>query len=254
MKETYRGEEIGKAAITDEQGDLKMLLGGQSIRPYEITWEGRKTARSKVKKRVERYLSTKILLRKSSARIIAALDQASGRHPGYVFPQSVYAIELQLRGMHELYLLCLLNSEVMNEYLWRTVTGYKFLQPQIELEDIRALPIRRVNFTTPENERSALASQGIRIFDRECLRAANSAPFPELGEFVATCIGGGTDKSDVVHDILVTLGRRMTVLTKRARRSPSADTTNRMTVTRAAIETIVWRLYSSRPAQMALPL
>ena len=63
---------------------------------------------------------------------IAALDRVSRRHRGYVFPQSVYAVELDKSGMHELYLLCILNSEVINEYVRRTATGYKFLHPQLE--------------------------------------------------------------------------------------------------------------------------
>ncbi len=97
---------------------------------------------------MERYSRTKLLIQKSSAHLIAALDRVSRTHRGYVFPQSVYAVELRESGMHELYLLCILNSRVMNEYVWRTVTGYKLLQPQLELGDIRRLPIRRVSFTT----------------------------------------------------------------------------------------------------------
>ena len=185
--------------------------------------------------------------------MIAALDRVSRRHRGYVFPQSVYAVELDKSGMDELYLLCILNSEVINEYVHRTATGYKFRHPQLEVEDIRALPIRRVSFTTPPTQRNALAARGIHIFEEESLRAAQSAPFPELDNFAAGCLTGGPEKSDVVHAIIVHLGRLMVDLTRRCRDSPSADATRRMDAARAAIETIVWRLYSSQPAQMSLP-
>ncbi|MHB9038867.1 MAG: Eco57I restriction-modification methylase domain-containing protein, partial [Armatimonadota bacterium] len=123
VKTTYRGEEVGKSAIGRESGDLPMILGGQSIRPYEILWEGFKTSQSRVKKPIGRYHSTKIMLQKSSARLVAALDRATPEHPGFVFPQSVYGIELRKPGIDELYLLCILNSKVMNEYIRRTVTG-----------------------------------------------------------------------------------------------------------------------------------
>lgn len=253
VKTTYRGEEVGKSSISSETGDLPMLLGGQSVHPYEIEWEGRRIVLSRVKKPLERYRSTKILLQKSSARLIAALDRVGRRHPGYVFPQSVYAIELRPPGMHELYLLCILNSEMMNEYIRRAVTGYKMVQPQIELEDIRALPIRRISFTTPYLEREKHLAEAVGIYEEEALRSGEGGRFPEMDNFVACCLTGNPERSDVVHDLLVHLGGLVVDLMESSRRSPDADTTRRLASARAAVETVVWRLYSSEPAQMALP-
>lgn len=250
VKATYRGEEVGKSAINSETGDQPMLLGGQSIQPYEIIWEGRTASVSWVRKPLERYHGTKILIQKSSAHIIAALDRVSKRHPGYVFPQSVYGVELTEHGMDPLYLLCILNSQVINEYIRRTVTGYKLLQPQLELEDIRALPIRRVNFQTHFSEREDDVKQGISIFESESSRVGE---FTELANFTVACLTGIPEKSDVVHDVLAHLGREMMSLTRANRKSPSAECTRRLEMTRAAIETVVWKLYSSEQAQMALP-
>ena len=253
VKAIYRGEEVGKSAIRGETGDLPMLLGGQSIRPYEITWEGRRTDRSRIRKPVERYLSTKILVQKSSARLVAALDRVDGAQPGYVFPQSVYAIELTDKGMSELYLLCVLNSEVMNEYIRRTVTGYKMLQPQLELEDIRRLPIRRISFSTHHAERHDEAAVGMRLFEDESLRLGAGGAFSGLANFVVSCLTGVPERSDVVHDILAHLGEIVVRLTASSREAPDSATTRRLEAARAAIEVIVWRLYSSEPAQMSLP-
>lgn len=50
IKAIYRGEEVGKSAITGESGDMPMLMGGQSIRRYMLAWEGRKIGLSKIKK------------------------------------------------------------------------------------------------------------------------------------------------------------------------------------------------------------
>lgn len=251
-KAIYRGEEVGKAAIREGAGDLPMLLGGQSVRPYKIEWEGRGIDRSRVAKPLDRYLSTKVLIQKSSARLIAALDVVSHRHPGFVFPQSVYAVELREPGMHELYLLAILNSEVMNEYICRTVTGYKLMQPQLELEDIRALPIRRVSFITPAAERHADAARAVRIFERES-SGRGAGAFPELANFVAQCLTGAPERSDVVHDLLVHLGRLVVDMTARMMKSPDAETARCLEAARVAVETVVWRLYSSQPAQMTLP-
>ncbi|MCE5324762.1 N-6 DNA methylase [bacterium] len=245
VKAIYRGEEVGKSAIGNDIGDMPVILGGQSIKPYEIIWEGKSTSRSWVKKPIERYHSTKIVLQKSSAKLVAALDRVSKSHIGYVFPQSVYGIELREPGMDEVYLLCILNSRVMNEYIWRSVTGYKFVQPQIELEDIRALPIRRVDFTTSTDERKAGLAKGIKIFESESGRGMS---FPRLSNFIAQCI----ECSDVVHDVLVHIGNIVIDLTEQSRITPSPELTVRLESARAAVETIVSRLYSNEPDQMNL--
>jgi len=254
IRAIYRGEEVGKAAITSEDGDYPMLLGGQSIKPYQIIWEGRRIKTSAIRKPVERYAGSKILVQKSSPRLIAALDRPVGEHPGYVFPQSVYGIELRAPGMDEFYLLCLLNSEVMNEYIHRTVTGYKFVHPQLEIEDIRRLPIRRIEFHTPHRARAGLAAKGWAVFENEASGAGSGGRFPELGNFVAECLAAAPERSDVVHDLLVRLGGLVSDLTLRNRESPSAQTTRRLESARAAIESVVWRLYSVDPLQMALPM
>jgi hypothetical protein len=253
VRAIYRGEEVGKSAIVPDVEGLPMLLGGQSVHPYEITWEGRRIPESRVEKPRERYARTKILIQKSSPRIIAALDRATSRHPGYVFPQSVYAVELREPGMDEYYLLCLLNSEVLREYIWRTVTAYKMVQPQLEIEDIKALPIRTVEFTTPHGQRRELAAKGLAIFERECGRAAEAVRFPELDNFVAECLARSPERSDVAHDILSQLARMIVDLTARGRKNPDPQTIRTLEAARAAVETIVWRLYSSQPLQMSLP-
>jgi len=249
----YRGEELGKSAISSGAGDLPILLGGQSIKPFYINYEGHTIDTFRVKKPLSRYLSTKILLQKSSGKLVAALDVVSEGHAGFVFPQSVYAIELTSGGMDHYYLLCILNSEVMNEYLRLAVTGYKMVQPQIELEDVRAIPIRRINFTTPARERAALVAMGQRFLEVESQRSDGVGLYSGLANFVATCLSGHPEHSDVVHDMLVHLGKQMMELTRRDHVNPNPDVTRALAATKKAIDVIVWQLYSSEPAQMSLP-
>jgi len=248
----YRGEELGKSAITSRKGDLRILLGGESVQPYEIVWEGRRIPSERVRKPLSRYCRTKVLIQKSAGRVIAALDEVRRRHRGYVFPQSVYAVELKPDGMDHLYLLCILNSEVMNEYVRRRVTAYKMVQPQLEIKDIRALPIRQINFTTAPGRRAREVSRAAALFEDECLRAAEGTHFPELANFVGRCLTANPEMSDVVHDILVRLGRLAVDLTRISRTAPDALVTHRLECVRAAIEAVVRKLYSTDPAQMAL--
>lgn len=252
VRAIYRGEEIGKSNIRSQTGDLPILLGGQSIRPYEILWEGFSIDPSRVRKPLERYKRSKILIQKSAGRTIAAFDEVKGQHPGYVFPQSVYAVELDEPGISHLYLLCLLNSSLIGEYVRRTATGYKLVQPQIEIEDLRALPIRRIMFTTPPVKRRNELARASALFADECLRADESTRFPELCEFVKWCLKSNPEMSDVVHDVLVHLGRLAVELSRKNRVSPSSQHTHQLECVRAAIDAVVWQLYGCEPVQGSL--
>lgn len=145
----FRGEEIGKRVITSRSGRFKMLMGGQSVQPYRVAWEGHQTAA--LGKCEEYYLGSKILVQKSAPRLVAAFDTKD-----HAFPQSVYAIRLRPDTLDPYFLLALLNSRFLNDYLFATSTGYKLLQPQIEIHDLRELPI-------PTAEDRTLAETAKRI-------------------------------------------------------------------------------------------
>jgi hypothetical protein len=147
----FRGEEIGKKAISGRSGRFKMLMGGQSVQSYRVAWEGYRT--DALGKPEEYYLGPKILVQKSAPRLVAALDTED-----HAFPQSVYAIRLRPDTLDPYFLLALLNSRFLNDYLFATSTGYKLLQPQIEIHDLRELPI-------PTAEDPTLADLSKRISD-----------------------------------------------------------------------------------------
>ncbi len=154
--------------------------------------------------------------------------------------------------MHELYLLCLLNSEVMSEYIRRTATGYKLIQPQIELEDVKKLPIRQVRFTSLPSERQENLALAVEIFKNESHRYDGNAQFSGLVDFVTKCLAGNPEKSDVVHDLLVYLGKQIISLLRANRSAPDPDTMRRLEATKRAIDIVVWHLYLTEPAQMSL--
>jgi hypothetical protein len=193
----FRGEEIGKRAIMASEGELPILLGGQSIHRYEVSWEGQRISREAVSKPMGWYQGEKLVLQKSSAKLIAAFDRE-----GFIIPQSIYGIKLRKDSpYHPLYLLAVLNSSFMNDYVFRAFTGYKLVQPQIELEDIKRLPIREIPFVLDRTERAELADKGRQAFDDELMYG--SGDFPRLNALIDEWIS--SDKIEVVHDLLVYL-------------------------------------------------
>lgn len=226
----FRGEEIGKRAIMASKGELPILLGGESIRPYRLVWEGQKIEREAISKPMELYAANKIILQKSSSRIVAAYDSE-----GYAVPQSVYGIKLLTGGYHPLYLLAILNSTFMNDYVFRAFTGYKLVQPQIELEDVKRLPMRSINFDLDQQERENLGIQGREAFESEL--SGKAGGFTELGKLVGDWILAG--REDVVHDLLVYLSG----FAIRSRNGDSASTVLAGRIDRA-IDAVVDALYS----------
>jgi hypothetical protein len=229
VKFIFRGEEMGKRAIMASEGDMPILLGGESIRPYRIVWEGHKINRDAISKTIEWYEKDKIILQKSSARLVAAFDSE-----GFAVPQSVYGIKLQPDGYHPLYLLAVLNSTFMNDYVFRAFTGYKLVQPQIELEDVKRLPMRSIRFDLDQEERAQLGTEGRKVFESEL--SGRAGGFPALGKLVGEWIKAG--REDVVHDLLVYLSG----FAIRSRNGESASTVLAGRIDRA-IDTVVDALY-----------
>ncbi|MFQ3548781.1 MAG: TaqI-like C-terminal specificity domain-containing protein [Armatimonadota bacterium] len=236
----YRGEEVGKSSIFREHGNLPILLGGQSIKPYEINWEGYKVDRGWIRKKESIYSSAKILVQKSSAKIIAGYDKPTDFHPGYIFPQSVYGICLDENEISPYYLLCILNSDVMNEYIYRTVTGYKLLQPQLEIEDIKALPIPYADTETIKNQ-SDLSMEYIDLMDKY-INFDNQIHFSDIKKKLNAL----TDNHiGVYYSILDHLGRKYLQFLETHKDCPDSENTTKLENTKSLIEGVVGRIYSS---------
>ncbi|GCE17868.1 hypothetical protein KDK_16680 [Dictyobacter kobayashii] len=160
-----RGEELGKDSpllkatppMTDELRWYPVLRGGIDIRPYEIPIASCWIAREQIVKPVDRYLAPKILLVKSAGRLQATLDVQ-----GHVVLQTLYILQLNVciasgeeeqaatNSEDELYFfLALLNSRILQDYLYTLHTAYKWVQPQIEQYVLAQLPIP-INVAYPE--------------------------------------------------------------------------------------------------------
>lgn len=160
-----RGEELGKksvllTAMAPVQGQewYPLLRGGVDVRSYASSHAQYWIARAAIAKPLSRYLVPKLLVVKSTGCLQAALDLE-----GHVVLQTLYL--LHLRPQHtgalatdaqahvqqdELYfLLALLNSRFLREYVYVLHTAYKWVQPQIEQHVLAHLPVPLVDAGTP---------------------------------------------------------------------------------------------------------
>jgi len=152
-----RGEEIGRESpliqnILSSQNEQQqnppacdiseyypLLRGGVDLHPYRSPVSGWQIAREAIRKPLERYLSPKLLVVKSTDRLQAALDLQ-----GHAALQTLYLLHLrdERQGLDQLYFfLALLNSRLLREYVFILHTAYKWVQPQIEQHVLACLPV-----------------------------------------------------------------------------------------------------------------
>ena len=140
-----RGEELGKAHPSllktppvDEQDWHPVLLGGIDVRPYAIPVGHSWIARANICKPLERYLAPKLLVVKSTGYLQAVLDLQ-----GHIVLQTLYLLNLYPDGTEDdlYFLLALLNSRLLREYVYVLYTAYKWVQPQIEQHVLAHLPV-----------------------------------------------------------------------------------------------------------------
>ncbi len=159
-----RGEEIGKnhPLLKQDGGHplphtseewYPVLRGGIDIKPYSPPAAQCWIPRAAIRKPLERYFTPKLLIIKSMERLQATLDLQN-----HVVLQTLYMLHIhpqhptqdkqavneniQIQQEDELYfLLALLNSRLLQEYVYILHTAYKWVQPQIEQHVLAQLPI-----------------------------------------------------------------------------------------------------------------
>ncbi len=139
-----RGEELSKDSAfliqgkpDDEQEWLPVLRGGIDLQPYTSPVADCWISRTRVDKPLERYHRPKLLVVKSTGRLQATLDLQ-----GHVVLQTLYLLCPYSDDANELYfLLALLNSRLLQQYVSVLYTAYKWVQPQIEQRVLTHLPI-----------------------------------------------------------------------------------------------------------------
>lgn len=138
-----RGEELGKKSnlltdtSPDKQGWYPLLRGGVDMHAYATLQGQRWISESAIEKPLARYRAPKLLVVKSTNVLQAALDMQ-----GHVALQTLYLLHINNRDIDTLYfLLALLNSHLLQRYVYVLHTAYKMVQPQIEQRVLAQLPI-----------------------------------------------------------------------------------------------------------------
>lgn len=146
-----RGEELGKASqfvneTTPLETHLPLLRGGIDIQAYATPRACNWLPRDVIVKPLERYRIPKLLVVKSTPRLQATLDMY-----GHVVLQTLYMLSVRPGVGKEkeadvlYYLLALLNSHLLRNYVYVLYTAYKWVQPQIEQHVLECLPIPAPN-------------------------------------------------------------------------------------------------------------
>ncbi len=130
--------------------------------------------------------------------------------------ESMYIILPRGNAYSQFYLLSVLNSSIFN--YWCSHHKTQGSQLQIDKEIILGMPIRNINFSTSENNRTESLERSKRLY-HEFIHDRDMA---KLLNFVSEClpinIDGTPDiereQSDVIHDLLAFLGQEMKRLNK----------------------------------------
>ena len=172
-----RGDLYGRPAIDLPDAlptTFPVLRGGIDIHPYSPPTANCLIARTAISKPLERYLSPKLLVVKSTDRLQATLDQQ-----GYVALQTLYLLHLRNHygNSDQLYFfLALLNSRLLREYVYALHTAYKMVQPQIEQRVLASLPVPLVKL----EEQQQIIEQS-KALVRTC---SSSGPVVEWSEHI----------------------------------------------------------------------
>jgi len=99
---------------------------------------------------------------------------------------------------------------VLNSSLWEWRFRLTSTNNHVNAYEIDMMPMRRINFTTPKNERARLLERAETLYDR-CL--AKEDVFCVTG-FVDHCLKQRPEKADVAHNLLAFLAERMIEMNK----------------------------------------
>lgn len=205
-----RGEELGKRQLLTTQPletkDFRPILVGSDVQPLNSAVPSHWVSQHSLMKSPELYKSPKVVLVKTGNRLVATVDGNS-----YMTLQSLYNLQIRTGNtMGIYYVSALLKSELLSYFLARTTTDYKEIFPQLNQSTVEGLPIRRIDFTTPDDERARLLAEGTALYD--AMQRGGGDAGALLRRFVEQRMAASSAQTDVVHDLLAHLAEQMIAL------------------------------------------
>lgn len=228
LVEVHRGEELGKehdALLAERPGDdtkeyYPVLRGGSDMKPYAFAQSRYWLERRLIIKPLRRYRQLKLLVVKSTPYIQAALDTQQ-----HVVLQTLYLLTLRVgtdvscsdsgtvrqRGRDEVvpteeidelyFLLALLNSRLLREYVYMLYTAYKWVQPQIEQHVLAHLPIPHAELIESDTKHDIIArAKLLEQHARACLLCRQHS------QCASTNGANSEDTTKVLNNAMISIG------------------------------------------------
>jgi len=138
----WRGEEIGKKSeiiSTQNNSNNYQLITGENVSRYYFKNLNSFIDKENISKNIENYEKEKIVIRQLGEKINANFDNTKG-----VTVQSVYNLIITNNNFNIKYVLCVLNSKVI-QFIYETLYAEKQIFPRILLENIKELAIPEIS-------------------------------------------------------------------------------------------------------------
>ena len=144
----------------------------------------------------------KIILRQTEPTIFATIDESQ-----FYFPNSIFQIKLDDISIRLEYLLAILNSRFLRRFYDLAARVRGTTKPQIYLNVLKSMPIRRIAFTTPQEEREWLVEEGLQRYEAYLEHGEDVS----VRAFVAARLltEEEPEQADVIHDLLAHLAEQM---------------------------------------------
>jgi len=232
ITDSARGILAGESDLSSKRvsDDWKPYFDGDIYR-YQLLWEPSTWVRYGLNLRempgsYSYFTGPRVLVRRLISR--QARLMATYVSEEFVSKKDLYSILAGEGNYSELALLALLNSQLYSHlYIAQSMVASRDDFPQVTLADLRKLPIPRIAFTTPPDERARLVEEGLNHEEREMARMTRNAQDPfvpfaafrafrdsELGHWLDARLSAQPEQSDVVHDLLAHLAEQMIEMNK----------------------------------------
>ena len=191
-----RGEELGKRELHRLDAEISKghlpILVGKDVGSFEPCRARHSIEEDRIRKNRSLYGQTKIVVVKTGYKLKATLDTS-----GFCTLQSLYNLIPRQSNIDLRPLLAIMLSTPVQEYLWRTFTGYKSVFPQINQSQLGQLPIPwlDINSADPVPVHEALIRLSQRMLDLSETRLA-------VLTAVAGVLGTGSDTSSSLRSYI----------------------------------------------------
>jgi len=149
----------------------------------------------------------RIIVRQTGDHIIVTLEDKQR-----LTLNNIHNLRLIQKVLSYEYLLAILNSRLITFFHQQVVPEANRVFAEVKIVDLERIPIRRIEFTTPDEEREHLLNEGKQLYER-CLSQEDNSTITIL-DFVEHQLSQTPERVDVLHDLLAFLAEQMMTMNK----------------------------------------